>query len=346
MDSRSWTPRLWALALGLGIALAVAEVALRMLEPAPFAPPTLRDEDGALLNSLSNIVYELQSTERGERDWPSTYIRPHRVLMGCYDQPTWDYFDADGCVEYLTNAFGFRDDEFAQVPAPGELRLMALGDSFTFGLGVQHADTWTEALERQLRASTDGPVQVINAGFARGHMPTSYLSWLGSDGMAFEPEVIILGLVLNDMGDLPMLAGPSRADRGAVRVLSLLAHAAGIIKPLQDYAEIVRNHPGVWSGTRTALTRIQELADERGIRFVVAVFPMLSQLDGGYPFVGLHEMAVSFCREEGIEVVDLLPAFRGHDARLLWVHPTDQHPNDVRHALIAQALFRYLESSR
>ena len=42
-----------------------------------------------------------------------------------------------------------------------------------------------------------------------------------------------------------------------------------------------------------------------------------------------------FCETERIEVVDLLPAFRGRHDRDLWVHPSDRHPNPAGHAIAA-----------
>ena len=50
------------------------------------------------------------------------------------------------------NAFGFRDVEVAERAPPGRLRVLALGDSFTFGWGVELEDTWVKRVEAALRA--------------------------------------------------------------------------------------------------------------------------------------------------------------------------------------------------
>ena len=42
-------------------------------------------------------------------------------------------------------------------------------------------------------------------------------------------------------------------------------------------------------------------------------------------------------------MVDLLPAFAGHDGPELWVHPTNQHPNEAGHAIAGRALFEFLD---
>jgi hypothetical protein len=79
-----------------------------------------------------------------------------------------------------------------------------------------------------------------------------------------------------------------------------------------------------------------------GSKFAVAIFPLLNGLDGSYPFAKVHRDLGAFFESEGIQYQDLLPAFQGHGARSLWVHPTDQHPNVEGHAIAAKALEQLL----
>jgi hypothetical protein len=48
--------------------------------------------------------------------------------------------------------------------------------------------------------------------------------------------------------------------------------------------------------------------------------------------------------ELGVPVVDLLPSFLGLDDRSLWVHQTNQHPNETGHAIAAREIFDFLEA--
>ena len=41
-------------------------------------------------------------------------------------------------------------------------------------------------------------------------------------------------------------------------------------------------------------------------------------------------------------VLDLQPAFAGHDGPELWVHPTNQHPNEIGHRIAGTALYEFL----
>jgi len=61
------------------------------------------------------------------------------------------------------NSKGHRGAEVGE-RAPGELRLLALGDSFTLGVQVAEEETFSRRLEGILSESLGRPVRVINAG--------------------------------------------------------------------------------------------------------------------------------------------------------------------------------------
>jgi lysophospholipase L1-like esterase len=61
------------------------------------------------------------------------------------------------------NSKGHRGPELG-AKAPGELRLLALGDSFTLGVQVEEEQTFSALLEAKLTASLGRPVRIINAG--------------------------------------------------------------------------------------------------------------------------------------------------------------------------------------
>src|SRR4051812_22509377 len=75
----------------------------------------------------------------------------------------------------------------------------------------------------------------------------------------------------------------------------------------------------------------------QGGRFLVASWPLLVDLDA-YPFTAADDAIARFCAEAGIPRVDLRLALADHAAESLWVHPVDHHPNELAHALAADAL--------
>ena len=68
-----------------------------------------------------------------------------------------------------TNSAGFRDTEHAIPKPPGVFRIVALGDSFTFGTGARFEETYLARLERLLNRRQGGhpTVEIVKAGLPR-----------------------------------------------------------------------------------------------------------------------------------------------------------------------------------
>ena len=79
-----------------------------------------------------------------------------------------------------------------------------------------------------------------------------------------------------------------------------------------------------------------------GIGLLVVIFPFFHELDGDYAFQPVHDIVRGHCEEEGIPVLDLRDAYSGFNGPELWVHPTDQHPNEIGHRIAADAIVRWL----
>jgi len=274
-----------------------------------------------------------------------------RVKQG-YDRPRWDYFDEQGCILIEHNSTGFRDEEFQLEKPAGEFRVLAIGDSFTYGSGVLMEDAWPHVLERRLGES-GRKVQVINCGFAAGYSPASYETWLESDGLLLEPDLVVIGFCLNDMGanngnDVPMLSYKTVSTAGYS--LALIDHFMTAWENREaknhppDFAAIVKERPKAWIATQAGLRNMKRILDEKQIPLVIAVIPMVSQLDRDpYPYEVLHVMINDFCRSNELLCVDTKSAFIGKNEVDLWVHPTDQHPNPEGQQMIGDGVFEFLE---
>ena len=66
-------------------------------------------------------------------------------------------------VTISTNALGFRDRELER-KQDGELRILLLGDSITFGYGVSAEETYGRKLEAILASRLGRRVRTVNAG--------------------------------------------------------------------------------------------------------------------------------------------------------------------------------------
>ena len=104
-------------------------------------------------------------------------------------------------VEFGTNSLGFRSEEFGK-KTDGELRILALGDSITLGGSQQADETYPGQLEAFLSAAGhpalgDREVRVINAGIGAIDLDNEF-AILMDTGLLAEPDIVIVGLYLND----------------------------------------------------------------------------------------------------------------------------------------------------
>jgi len=120
-------------------------------------------------------------------------------------------------VRVVTNALGFRETRAPRAPADGTTRVVAIGDSFTQGYGVEVEERFTNRLERLLEARGGRPVEVINLGVP-GASPPDYLHHLRTTGLAYEPDVVLIGFMANDVNDVrALLEQGTRGVMGALR---------------------------------------------------------------------------------------------------------------------------------
>jgi hypothetical protein len=57
-------------------------------------------------------------------------------------------------------------------------------------------------------------------------------------------------------------------------------------------------------------------------------------------------MVAQFCVWNGIRTLDLFDAFEGRPYAELWVHPSDQHPNEDGHRISAVALADFVREEQ
>ena len=86
----------------------------------------------------------------------------------------------------------------------------------------------------------------------------------------------------------------------------------------------------------------QHLLELGGAELVVVVLPLLYDFEN-YPFMAVHAALSDLGETHGIQLVDALTVLSQHKASDLWVHAIDHHPNEVAHALVADAILAHLE---
>lgn len=117
-------------------------------------------------------------------------------VVGARMRPGFDGLDDHG-LPVVINSLGLRNPELedeAQRP-----RVFALGDSVTYGFGVEESEAWPRVLETELR-ERGRDVEVVNAGVS-GYSTFQGLAFLERDLLALEPDVVLFAFMNNDRWD-------------------------------------------------------------------------------------------------------------------------------------------------
>jgi GDSL-like Lipase/Acylhydrolase family len=194
-----WIGRVVLGLLGLGTAMLALEVGLRVLYPD--VPIIRRDE-------------RFGSLARPNLDVRKAFGGHERV------------------VRVTTNASGLRGAELPTSKPAALRRVLALGDSFTFGDAVEADEAWPARLERRLdRGATATRWQVINAGIP-GYGTGQELLLARMLAERLHPDVVVLGFtVVNDLLDNLCIEEASYTPKSGVPCFVLDGEHLRLIAP-------------------------------------------------------------------------------------------------------------------
>ena len=125
-------------------------------------------------------------------------------------------------TEFHTNSLGLRGNE---VPDDGTVRILAIGDSCTWGWGVGEAEAYPSFLQRMLDYNAgEHRYTVINAGIP-GFTSYQGLLYLRERGALLRPQIVLIGYGFNDqtrVGDIRDLIATNRRMIPLLRIDALL----------------------------------------------------------------------------------------------------------------------------
>lgn len=335
---------LWVLVTGV-LALVGVELAVRALGLAPPLPGqyALFVEDPFLPHRLK----------------PNSIIEG-RALTGEFD------------FRYEHNSLGFRDREIALHKPEGTFRILGLGDSFTYGIGVAREDLYLTRLERMLNAREGHHprVEVVNAAIPR-FFPEAERLLLEHYGIDLQPDLVLVAFVPNDVTDthLGLRAirvlpdgrlisnhGMELLEELGPRMLLLYQRSQALRIPVRRYltwriqdenpmhpAEVYRAgglHERAWEEVERQYERMLELTLANGAEFACVHLPSSGPWDEstGYPALRL----AAWAERHGAVCLDALPAMGAtpDPQALFW--PKDLHPTAAGHELIARVVYEGL----
>lgn len=144
----------------------------------------------------------LKPTQIYSGNLPCLYIKDEQFGYRYKPDVTGRYyrnFSFDITVEI--NSIGFHDSDHDVNIEDIGLRVVAIGNSFTAALEVETSKTWTQILQRELRATGHPTIEVVNLGLD-GTGTDVHLDILKQYLPVFKPDLVILAFYENDIDDV------------------------------------------------------------------------------------------------------------------------------------------------
>ena len=247
------------------------------------------------------------------------------------------------------NSLGMRDREVS-APTAKEFRILILGDSVPFGVGVQYEATFPHQLEKILNTQFQGMIRTLNMGVPSYNTEQEWIQ-LQTLGITLQPSLVILLFVSNDIEPkmwvfdkrqvwYANLAQRSYATsllfilyREVKRLASKKISLTGLI-PVAEAGEIAWYHYHLgdkrWQATDQSLTAMNTLLRRYQIPFVVFTYQ-----EADFILNLLHQVS----ERENFPLINLIPwqdpRWSNQDPHQYVNSYVDQHPNAVGHLMLA-----------
>jgi len=366
------TTKLRLLALGLGITVVAA----------------------VLVTAELLLRYSILSSSQERRDHVEERAYMPIKFRGNYQGTFWK-------VPFKTNRFGFRDEpDFGLKPSPNEFRVLALGDSIGFGLGIAASDHYTKVLERRLNEDPRNPgrkFHVVNAS-GQGYGPSGYYVWLRNEATELEFDMIIVDAemctVVTNEAMVNWVEDPKRPHRAAKLVggryvvgwdgnmLATCAIGGYCFEKTYLYTDLLRRtlnllqrispqepfksegpkgvtyyHLGFdryvldeerlasgWYKAFNSLQGLRDICTERGVPFMLLVFPSRYMFDEPQPWrsyaTDLMDRGLTQARESGLPFIDLTePVAKGGGKDLYYDFA---HMTAEGNHVVGEAMYQHL----
>jgi lysophospholipase L1-like esterase len=302
--------------LVLAGSLALAEVALRA---AGLAPPP---------------AFKLHAQLRGEADVAVPDVdliyrlKPGTTLLG----------------RYRINALGYRGPEVERERRADTLRVVATGDSSTFGLGVGEGEAWPFVLGRLLQARIDehgAPrrVEVVDAGVP-GYTTLQNREQIARDLMPLAPDVLVwCPMGHNDAARIPP---PDELQRwqerrslaGRLRRLALVYRLEAVLDPAPAAGSSIVPRVSL-AQLEDNVRAVARLARDARVPLVLIAPPHDASVRAARPDeAAAEDRVVQVARSEGATLADPRAAIGALAGQRPF--PDGVHPSPEAHALIAE----------
>ncbi len=252
------------------------------------------------------------------------------------------------------NSQGFRDVEHSWRRPEGVLRIVGIGDSFTYGVGVALEKTYLARLEAMLNGRGQGEVEIVKLGVSR-YWPEAERLMLEHYGLRYEPQLVLVGVLPNDVFDTRTGPGAIKVSKGflvtrqaerlgaGVQWLYTHSYAArAILSRLLRGRQVktVENLEDVWQQIHAEHRKMVQLARRAGAATVFVHIPQ--KPPWGHGATDMPRRLRQFCDDEDCLFIDVLPEMRQHPEPDSLYYPQDGHCTEAGYEIVARVIHQGL----
>ena len=278
-----------------------------------------------------------------------------------------EYGHGPGMVDFMKkieyNGLGYRDVEHTVSKPKDVFRIVIIGDSFTFGYGIENPDNiYPRLLQEKLdKRYGEGKFEVINLA-KNGYSMMDAVRVQKDLALNLSPDILVLGYFINDAEGpgsrlgfegiyahgclVPWKIGSRLYARSYMyyfvqsRIKRLCANLT-----VKDYHVHLQSESNPFFGQHKELLELFiRTARESGIPVVILNIPMLSEFEE-YPFYFVNDYIENITTSNDADYIDMLPYLAVYDEDELRVSIMDGHMNELGHTLTSDVLFNFLNGS-
>lgn len=278
------------------------------------------------------------------------------------------------------NSEGLRDHEYPDGKDPKIFRILALGDSFTFGVGVNSEETYPKLLEAMLNKASGGKAartyEVVNAGVEGYGTEQEYIQ-LRELQARYKPDLVIVGLHSNDIDEVMQGIPAANKKHKLKRRFYFLSYLRGVqLLVTQAFTKefllekILAIYEDRYSPeferalhrTEELLVQIRDFASAGDAKTLVVVIPSCLEIDraewekkGFAKFYSdefftrnmgrFSDTFTAFGKSRQLPTLPLLPALRNSGERPIYF-TRDVHWTRAGHRIAAESIFQYVTDGR
>lgn len=329
--------------------------------------------------ALCEVVLRLFYPQ-GKKSVGRVFFMRHDPLYGWVNRP-----HSEGVLSYgggnssrvRINSHGARGEEFPMEKPSGARRIVAIGDSVTFGYGVEEEETFLHLLDESL----PDPYQIINMG-VMGYGTDQELLLLEREALKYSPDFVLVGYsTSNDIYDtmsavrfgIPKpffkvrgedlllsnvpVPEPKMGEIGGEGIARVLIDSSHLYRflayrlwlspsPKKGKSDAAMSFEEGWDVTESIIKRMNSLCNKAGCRLLFVVMPdghlmealeSMSVMTGD---AGIRNRLIEILKRNGILYIDLWTPFLDEQRRgeRLFIEGDPDHWNPVGNRLAAKMI--------